>query len=51
MYNFSMLKSGGQLLTLLRRISQKAVRHNLQSKCHALCGRSSRTQNTPRKFF
>ena len=43
MYNFSMLKSGGQLLTLLRRISQKAVRHNLQSKCHGLRRTRTRT--------
>lgn len=34
MHNFSMLKSGGgQHLTLLRRIAQKAVRHDTQSDC------------------
>lgn len=34
MHNFSMLKfGGGQHLTLLRRIAQKAVRHDTQSDC------------------
>ena len=33
MHNFSMLKWGGQHLTLLRRIAQKAVRHDTQSDC------------------
>lgn len=30
MHNLSILKSGGQLLTLLRRIAQKAVRHDYE---------------------
>lgn len=31
MNNFSILKWGGQHLTLLRRIAQKAVRHDYES--------------------
>lgn len=37
MHNFSMLKFflGGQHLTLLCRIAQKAVRHDTQSDCRS----------------